>query len=69
LRQVSLLYLPTRDGASSVGEEPHSHLNYEWDNHWDSVSPANGADPDLTLLAVLHFGVLSLAFLVFFAPP
>jgi len=32
LRQVRLLNLPMRDGASNVGEEPHSQFNYEWDN-------------------------------------
>jgi len=26
------LNLPAREGASNVGEEPHSHFNYEWDN-------------------------------------
>jgi hypothetical protein len=31
-RQARPLSLPTRDDASNVGEELHSHFNYEWDN-------------------------------------
>jgi hypothetical protein len=40
-RQVRLLNLPTRDGAGNVGEEPHSHFNYEWDNLAEGNRTAN----------------------------